>query len=120
MLKSILDAYGLQKDKLNVTTFGSGLINNTWRIKDARSDFILQRINDSVFTHREDVAHNIKIIAEYLCHNHPDYLFVSPIKTTAGEEMIFKKELGYFRMFPFIPQSHTIDVVQSPSEAYEA
>ncbi|MEO6221009.1 MAG: aminoglycoside phosphotransferase family protein, partial [Ginsengibacter sp.] len=27
---------------------------------------------------------------------------------------------GYFRMFPFVNGSHTVDVVQSPSQAYEA
>ena len=120
MLKSILQAYGLQQDKLNVTTFGSGLINYTWRIKNAHKDYILQRINDTVFKQPQAVAHNIQIISKYLRHHHPEYLFVVPVKTTAGEEMIFDKDEGYFRMFPFVPNSHTINVVQSPAQAYEA
>lgn len=120
MLQSILQAYGLQQEKLKVTTFGSGLINYTWRIKNAHKDYILQRINDTVFKQPQAVAHNIQIISEYLRHHHPEYLFVVPVKTTAGEEMIFNKDEGYFRMFPFVPNSHTINVVQSPSQAYEA
>lgn len=120
MLKSILQAYGLQQDKLNVTTFGSGLINYTWRIKNTHKDYILQRINDTVFKQPQAVAHNIQIISKYLRHHHPEYLFVVPVKTTAGEEMIFDKDEGYFRMFPFVPNSHTINVVQSPAQAYEA
>ena len=34
--------------------------------------------------------------------------------------MIFIKDEGYFRVFPFIKNSHTTDVVVSPSQAYEA
>jgi Ser/Thr protein kinase RdoA (MazF antagonist) len=120
MLQSILDAYGLQHDKLNVTTFGSGLINDTWRIKNGQKDYILQRINNTVFKHPQDVAHNIKIISEYLQLHHPEYLFVIPVKTSDGEELVFNEEKGYFRMFPFVNGSHTVDVVQSTSQAYEA
>jgi Ser/Thr protein kinase RdoA (MazF antagonist) len=120
MLQSILHAYGLQPDKLNVTTFGSGLINDTWRVKNGQKDYILQRINSSVFKHPEDVAYNIQVISQYLRNHHPEYLFVVPVKTTAGEEIIFNQEEGYFRMFPFVHGSHTVNVVQSSSQAYEA
>ncbi len=34
--------------------------------------------------------------------------------------MIFQKDKGYFRMFPFVPGSHSIDTVETPGEAYEA
>ena len=34
--------------------------------------------------------------------------------------MVFIKDEGYFRIFPFIKNSHTTDVVNSPSQAYEA
>ncbi len=34
--------------------------------------------------------------------------------------MVLNKDDGYFRMFPFVAGSHTIDVVQSPDQAYEA
>ena len=120
MLESILVAYGLQQDKVDVITFGSGLINYTWRIKNTDKDYILQRINVTVFKQPQAIAHNIQIISQYLQQQHPEYLFVIPVKTTAGEEMIFNKDKGYFRMFPFVPNSHTINVVQSPEQAYEA
>ena len=34
--------------------------------------------------------------------------------------MIFIEDKGYFRIFPFAKNSHTIDIVNSPSQAYEA
>src|SRR5688572_19632996 len=120
MLKSVLQAYGLTSDLLKVTAFGSGLINHTWRIKNNHEDYILQRINDSVFKQPLAIAHNIQNIAKYLQQHYPEYLFVTPVKTTTGEEMFHDKDEGYFRLFPFLSNSQTIDVVQSSLQAYEA
>lgn len=120
MLQFVLQAYGLNQDLLKVTAFGSGLINHTWRIKNHHEDYILQRINNTVFKQPFAIAHNIQNIAKYLQQHHPEYLFVTPVKTITGEEMIYDEDEGFFRMFPFINNSHTIDVVQSPIQAYEA
>jgi hypothetical protein len=120
MLQSVLQAYGLDPDLLKVTAFGSGLINHTWRIKNHHEDYILQRINVTIFKQPFAIAHNIQNIAKYLKQHYPEYLFVTPLKTTTGEEMIYDEDEGYSRLFPFISNSHTIDVVQSPMQAYEA
>ncbi len=120
MFQHLLQEYGLRHDEVKVTPFGSGLINHTWRVRNTQKDFILQRINDSVFKQPEDIEYNIQTIEKHLEEYHPRYLFVGPVKTTAGKEMIHIPGEGYFRMFPFVPDSHTINVVQSPAQAYEA
>lgn len=120
MLQSILTAYGLQEELYQITAFGNGLINNTWRIQNSHEDYILQRINDNVFKQPAAITQNISLIATYLKQHHPDYIFAEPIKTGSGEEMFFDKEQGYMRLFPFVKNSHTIDVVQTASQAYEA
>lgn len=119
MLNSIFKEYNIGANA-SVKPFGSGLINNTWLISDNGNDFILQRINDKVFKNPSDIATNIRLICEYFKKNHPGYLFPCPRKTTAGEEMIFIKEKGYFRIFPFIKNSNTIDVVNSTLQASQA
>jgi len=68
--------------------FGSGLINNTWLIRDKGNDFILQRINHNVFKKSGDIATNIGLIADHLKRNYGEYLFVTPNKTISGEDMI--------------------------------
>ena len=120
MLQSVLQAYGLKSDSLKIIAFGSGLINNTWQIKNAHGDYILQRINTTVFKDPVAIAQNIQMISGYLQKYYPEYLFVVPVKTITGDEMLYDEQEGYFRMFPFVPGSHTIDVVQSPMQAYEA
>ena len=62
---------------------------------------------------------NLCILADFLSHKYPDYLFIAPLKTKNMEEMVFLPE-GYFRLFPFVKTSHTIHAAQMPGQAYEA
>lgn len=120
MLESILTAYGLQEDLFQIIPVGNGLINRTWRLKNGQHDFILQSINDNVFKKPTCIAQNIRLIAEYLKQKHPGYVFTEPLQTVRGEEMFFDDKEGYFRLFPFIKKSHTVDVTDNPQQAYEA
>jgi len=120
MLKTILSAYGFNESLATITAFGTGLINNTWKITAEGNHYILQRINYAIFKRPEDIANNIGKVAAYLKEHYPGYQFVSPVKTTGGNELIHDPQQGYFRMFPFVKGSHTRDVVTTASEAYEA
>ena len=120
MPQSILPAYGLGEQSPVVEAFGSGLINNTWKIIASGNEYILQRVNHAVFKEPENIANNIRLIGAYLREHHPDYKFISPVTTNSGEEMIYLKGEGYFRMFPFVAGSHSKDVVETPEQAYEA
>jgi len=119
MLQPILDAYGFT-NHVEVKPFGSGLINHTWMVHSGNSKMVLQRINQQVFKSPPAIAANIKMISEYFQQHFPGYLFVTPGKTVQQEEMVYLAGKGYFRMFPFVENSHTIDVVSSTVQAYEA
>lgn len=119
MFETVFKEYGIDTNS-TVKPFGSGLINNTWLISDKGNDFILQRINHNVFKHPFDIATNIHLVCDHLKSEHPGYLFPCPRKTINGDNMAFIENEGYFRVFPFVKNSHTIDIVNSPSQAYEA
>ncbi|MGN6495263.1 MAG: phosphotransferase enzyme family protein [Agriterribacter sp.] len=122
MLQQVLEVYGLNMAELDVETFGSGLINNTWKINRQNSDaaYILQRINHHVFKSPENIASNIRLIGSYLAEKYPGYLFVRTMNTHSGTDIHFVEGEGYFRLVPFVKDSHTVDVVQNPQQAYEA
>lgn len=120
MNEQVLKEYGLDKVKTRIEPHGKGLINNTWKLIVGDRAFILQRINESVFKTPTDIASNIKVIDEFLFSNHPDYCFISPIETIWGKQMLYVQGEGYFRLFQFVKDSHTIDVVETPEQAYEA
>jgi Ser/Thr protein kinase RdoA (MazF antagonist) len=116
-LKKILDEFGISN--FTASPFGNGLINDTWLVDTAHEKFILQKINKNVFKSPEDIAYNIQLINDHLIQYHPEYLFTALVKTIKGETLV-KIDQGYFRIFPFIKNSHTINVVQTPQQAYQA
>ncbi len=120
-MKEILFQFGLSEDNLQVIPFGSGLINATWKItdKEGNAKYILQKVNQQIFKQPADIAFNIRLIDNYLKNNFRDYLFVSPVVTIGGDELV-KIDDGYYRMFPFITNSHTVNVVAKAEQAYEA
>jgi Ser/Thr protein kinase RdoA (MazF antagonist) len=120
MLSAVLQNYDINTNKCVVQPFGSGLINSTWKIESGKAEYILQKINHAVFKQPESIAENIRLLANYLAKNYPGYLFVAPVKTKNNQEMVFIEDEGYFRLFPFVKNSHTIDVVTNPAQAFEA
>jgi Ser/Thr protein kinase RdoA (MazF antagonist) len=119
MLEKVLPLYGIRNTAV-VQSFGSGLIHNTWKITDGPKEYILQKINHEVFKEPSFIADNIAGIAAWLEKNHPEYLFVAPLKTKDGETIVHIPGEGYFRLFPFVKDSHTHDTAQTPQQAFEA
>jgi Ser/Thr protein kinase RdoA (MazF antagonist) len=120
MPEFVLPAYGLKEENSLLVPFGTGLINSTWKVTTPDNAYILQRVNDAVFLDPEAIAHNIRVVAAYLKEHYPSYPFIAPLTSTEGSEMVYVKDKGFFRMFPFVPGSHSKDVVQTPRQAYEA
>jgi Ser/Thr protein kinase RdoA (MazF antagonist) len=120
MVENVLKVYGIDPRKSEIVSLTSGLINNTWKVSFGGKEFILQRINDQVFRKPLEVAANIRMIDAYLTEHSPGYLFVSPVRNLQGDDIYFQEEAGYFRIFPFIKGSHTINAVSSPNQAFQA
>lgn len=119
MLRSVLYAYGIG-DEVQIEKFGNGLINSTWKVVDADRSYVLQRLNPAVFKNPSGIASNIRLIADYLHRHSPEYLFVAPLKSINEEDMVYVEGDGYYRLFPYIEGSHSIEVVETPEQAYEA
>jgi Ser/Thr protein kinase RdoA (MazF antagonist) len=122
ILKIVLKEYGIEPETAKINPFGTGLINHTWEVKNGNDHYILQRINENVFTKPQAIGENIAAIAGYLKHHFPDYYFVAPVKTTGGEEMVFLEGAasGCYRLLPFVNDSHSKDVVANADQAFEA
>jgi thiamine kinase-like enzyme len=119
-IEEIISRFGFAVGEIKIQQFGSGLINQTWKITSRQGDFILQKINEHVFGNVKAIANNISQVGAWLQEHHPGYYFTRPLKSMAGEEMICENELGCWRMFPFVRGSHTIDIVTHPQQAFEA
>ncbi|WP_240410053.1 phosphotransferase enzyme family protein [Flavisolibacter nicotianae] len=119
-LAPVIEAYGFTADGISIESFGTGLINRTWKVVSAGKEYILQKINQRVFTQPHNIAHNHQLIAAYLKEHAPGYLFVAPLPTLNGEALVYHEGEGYYRLFPFVGGSHSKEVVTTPGEAFEA
>jgi Ser/Thr protein kinase RdoA (MazF antagonist) len=119
MLDAVLAAYGLPADTA-VTPHGSGLINRTWLLRHGKDRYILQRINQDVFSTPALIAKNIERVGSYLSAHYPQAIFPRPVAATNDDTLVNAGDNGFFRLFPFIEDSVTIDVVEKPGLAYQA
>ena len=119
MLDSVLAAYGLPADT-SVTPHGSGLINRTWLLRNGKDKYILQRINQDVFSKPALIAENIERVSRYLTLHYPDAIFPRPVAAKSGNTLVSTSPGEFYRLFPFIEDSVTVDVVDQPGLACEA
>lgn len=118
MIRTVLAAYGIKEAETQI--FGRGLIHRTWKVTTPNGNFILQKVHDGVFKTPQNIAHNIRLIANYLQKNCPGYYFVTPVPSSNGDDLLWLKDEGYFRLFPFVEDSYSIDTVETPAQAREA
>lgn len=115
----ILKHYDSDFNNAAIQKFGTGLINHTWIVNKGQERFILQRVNENVFSRPYDIAHNIDCLSNYFQQQYPEYRFVSPVVAINGKSLV-EHDGGYYRLFPFVQDSCSIDVVSTPGQAYEA
>lgn len=115
----ILSCWGLNHEDYTAEKTGSGHINQTFFLK-GKNSWILQQINTNVFRQPERIAKNIRLAADYLSAHHPEYLFPAPVQTVKNEEMAMDENGVPWRLFPYIPDSITLNELKSTEEAHEA
>lgn len=119
MFENILSIYGLNHLTANVAQFGDGLINHTWKVNTSDKNYILQKVNSDVFKCPADIDENFSLLRDYLSKENPDYLFISPVVAKNGESLL-QLENGYYRLFPYVEGSVSVNVLTKTEEAYEA
>jgi Ser/Thr protein kinase RdoA (MazF antagonist) len=110
-------AFGLTSSNYIIESIGTGHIHQTFFLKGDKN-FILQRVNKLVFTKPEVIAQNLRIASDYLKLHFPEYRFLSPIKTTEGQEMVYDAEGFPWRLFPYMDGTITLNEVQNEAQAY--
>lgn len=120
MFDDILRGFGLNVSAYDIRAFGSGLINHTYKLSGNEGTYILQQINTSVFKNPGYIVSNLALVKEYLNKTNPGYLFVAPLKTISGDFMVSSSDGKFYRLFPFIEGSHTVNFLQNSTEAHEA
>jgi hypothetical protein len=120
MLDNILQRFGLKPSDYQIKPFGSGLINQTLKLSGEIDEYILQRINVDVFKSPYSIANNLIALQSHLKETHPDYFFAAMLPSVSGDFLIESESGEYYRLFPFVKDSQSLDFVSEQREAFEA
>jgi hypothetical protein len=124
-LKSVMLQFQVAGEFTNGTPYGGGHINDTFKIdtdeSGTRVRYILQRINHLVFKNPEGMMDNIHRVTEHL-RNKDCSAFKSPMYLikTQDEGILHRDPNGnYWRLYNFIEDSATYDIIESTEQAYQ-
>lgn len=109
--------------------YGEGHINDTFRLTvndDGKEiHYILQRINNRLFTDVEKLMHNIELVTDF-CRKSvlarggdPMRECLTLIRTKDGKAYYFDGD-NYFRVYVFIENATTYQTVRNPRDFYES
>ena len=128
-IASIMANFCLEGEISEIKTYGSGHINDTFLLTNSNinvPDYLLQRINHHVFKDVPGLTHNIEMVTSHL---------KKKLLTSLGDErtqkvlsqvpakdskLYYKDEEGnYWRIYEFIADSRSYDIVSTEQQAYE-
>ena len=130
ILNEAMAAFDFGAPVVSVCRFGSGHVNDTFRVDTDRTDggnplFILQRINEVAFHKPDEVMANVVGITEYLgkkireAGGDPSREALQVIRPRSGEISYKDSEGGTWRVFPFVRDIECYDRAETP-ELFEA
>jgi len=104
------------------TRYGNGHINETYLVVDSTTrQYILQKINKTVFCNPTGLMENIKAVTSYLKERTLDSRgALSLIPTKSGKDWLVDAHNEYWRMYPFISNSVCLQRVENPYDFMES
>jgi Ser/Thr protein kinase RdoA (MazF antagonist) len=114
---------------LSAFPYGSGHINDTYRVETAepaKPNYILQRINHKIFRDVPGLMENIDRVTRHIRTKlqnmpgaDPDRQGLTLIPATDGKSYYEDPDGNYWRMYLFIEENRSYDIVDTPEKAYE-
>ena len=117
-------------DVINVKSFGSGIINDTFLVtcknnKGNENKYILQKINSSIFKNVEKLMENYCGVCDYIkkivSENGGDVEreTITVVPTNSGKSYLKDSLDNYWRAIKFISDTVTYDVAESAEDFYK-
>jgi Phosphotransferase enzyme family len=128
-LKAIFGKFNADGSYKSGEPYGSGHIHDTFRIETAENDkdnYILQRLNNKIFKNIPELQHNIERVTVHLRNKlsaipgsdiKRECLILIPSKD--GKSWITDPQGNFWRMYIFISNHRSYNIVDSPGKAFE-
>ncbi|OEK06690.1 phosphotransferase enzyme family protein [Roseivirga misakiensis] len=112
--KEAVKAFNIKGAVDEIALFGSGHINDTYRIRVGGDEYLLQRLNENVFTNAHYIEHNL----DHLLRQKSS-LFVDHFKTDGGAYH-YRNESGLWRLTLFLADAYSPQTADSLAEVAAA
>ena len=126
---NLIAAFKIDADIASVIPFGSGHINDTYRIKNSNPkgvDYLLQRVNHYVFKNVPILMQNLLYVTEHLKEklaeisgSNLEKEVMTIVETQDGKPYVQDDEGNYWRVFHFLKDTRSYDQVTTTQQAYE-
>jgi hypothetical protein len=129
-ITSLLASFGIPKKIESWNSFGHGHINDTFLIRTAGTntpDYILQRKNHIVFRDVPGMLNNIVLVTDHIRRKlgsedekEIDRKVMKYLSTNEDQYFIRDEEGNFWTLFLFVDDSHGVEEVSNPGQAYSA
>jgi len=128
-LQEVLSCFALEGDLVSIAPYGSGHINDTYCVvmqEDGQRRYILQRMNDSIFTNPKELMENVVRVTTFLREKivaqggDPDRETLNVILAKDGGTYVEDPVTGPWRMYRFIEDATSFDKVEKAEDFYQS
>ncbi|CAM1374505.1 phosphotransferase enzyme family protein [Tenacibaculum xiamenense] len=114
---TIIDSFEIEGSFVSSETIVSGYINTTYKITTTDTSYILQKVNHSIFKNVGELSKNIIRITEHIASKVKDRFILKVIPSKINEGFHKDSEGNYWRMFNYLENSVTFEVLESEKQA---
>jgi len=124
-INAIVAHFEVKGEVSDLQTYGSGHIHETYRLKNKQTDqpdYILQKINHSIFTNVDALMHNIETVIDHLQlkgKSAASQDTLSLVRTKAGKSYVQDADGSYWRMYLFLKGTKGYDLIENDKQARE-
>lgn len=119
-LTDIINGFDISAEVNDIQPLGKGLINDTYLVKTEGDapDYVLQRINDSIFKNPELLQRNIDAVTGHIRkkleaagEDDIDRKVLRFINAKGSDKSFLEKDGKFWRLSIFIPDTKTLDII---------
>jgi Ser/Thr protein kinase RdoA (MazF antagonist) len=112
-LIAIAERFRLKGNIRNVFPYGTGHINDTYKVLTSEKNYLLQRVNQEIFKDVRGLTSNMVKVTDYLsdkiAEENSGMEVILPVRTVNGTYFYMDDDSGFWRVFNFIEGSKTYD-----------
>ena len=118
-LFDVMAQFQIEGTLKSVEPYGSGHINVTYLAVTDKKRYILQKINNNLFTRVDKLMNNIYLVTEHVKNKCPEKTVLTLVKTLDNEPFL-THEGNYYRVYDFIEESVCLQIPRNTDEFYES